>query len=101
MQLNSVPTLTDLTRQERLDLWMRRTGTTFVLLGEICGIHANCVTSHLRADTMPVRHHAALVAAGMPLELLPDPQDQKPGPKPKQVGESSDSHERKDSASAA
>jgi len=99
MQLNSVPTPIDLTRQECLDLWMRRTGFTFVRLGEICGIHANCVTQHLRAETMPVRHHAALLAAGVPLELLPLALDQKPGPKPKQV--SSDSHERKDSVSAA
>lgn len=83
MQLGSVPTLSDLTRQERLDIWMRRGGVTFVRLGEICGVHANCAAKLLRQETLPVRHHAALLAAGVPLELLPEALDQKPGPKPK------------------
>jgi len=107
MQLPSVTSLTPVTRQERLELWMRRSAITFLRLGEICGISGVVMSQHLRAETMPVRHHAALLAAGMPAELLPGAQDQKPGPKPKAERDASradvspDSHGSQATPSAA
>jgi hypothetical protein len=82
--MQSLPAVTPetLTRQESLALWMRRTTTTFVSLAEGSGVTGAQMGRLCSQDTMPVRHHAHLLAQGVPAELLPRPEDQKPGRKP-------------------
>ncbi|MBG3875569.1 XRE family transcriptional regulator [Desulfovibrio oxamicus] len=83
MQSGIAPTLTELSRQEKLRLWMDRTGATFLGLSAGVGINPAVLGRQCKQDTMPARNHRALVAQGVPAELLPIPLDQRPGPKPR------------------
>jgi len=47
------------------------------------GISGNAVSKLCDQDTMPVHRHKQLRNLGVPAELLPEPMDLKPGPKPK------------------
>lgn len=81
--MSSEITVTHLSRREKLEVWMRREGVTFVALGRHCGVTPYNVAKLLRQETMPVRRHEQLAAFGVPAELLPAPLDIKPGPKPR------------------
>jgi len=83
MQLGIAPTLTELSRQEKLRLWMERAGVTFISLALGVGINPAVLGRQCKQDTMPARNHSALLAQGVPAELLPVPLDQRPGPKPR------------------
>lgn len=85
MELYTAPNLTPLTRQETLWLWMRRNNHTFVALAKHVGMTGNGMAKLLDQDTMPVRHHSALLGYGVPEALLPAPCDVKPGPKSKAI----------------
>lgn len=74
-------TLESLTRQERLLVWLRRSGISCVELGEKLGISKSGVSRYFRGDTMPSRHVQKLIDLGIPAELLPAPED-KPRGKP-------------------
>lgn len=62
----------ELTRQERLTVWMRRAGTS----GAKLGIYANVTTitacRWLRADALPWHKVQVLRDFGVPEELLPE-----------------------------
>lgn len=83
MQLAQDVTTEPITRQEALRRWMRRTGTTFVALAEGAGVTGAQMSKLCGQETMPVRHHSHLVKKGVPSALLPRPEDQRPGPKPR------------------
>lgn len=83
MQLAQDVTTEPITRQEALRRWMRRTRTTFVALAEGSNVTGAQMSKLCGQETMPVRHHHHLVAHGVPAALLPRPEDQRPGPKPR------------------
>lgn len=74
--------LPELTRDEKREIWLRRTGNTLKLLAGVAGVSVSTLSLNIRNNTMPVRQHETLVAYGVPPQILPDPMDQKPGPKP-------------------
>jgi len=80
-------TYLDLTRQERLEIWMRRKGLTYTKIGQQLGVAKWAASRMLQAETMPPHHHKRLAGHVIPLDLLPEPVYQKPGPKPKPQGE--------------
>ncbi len=82
MESTSQVTPIELTRQERLELHMRRSGLTYRKLGAMTGITGQSAARHLRAETIPPHHHEAWVTV-LPAELLPAPAWIKPGPKAK------------------
>lgn len=69
----SFNSLADLTRDEKREIWMRRTGHTVTLLAAVVGVVPNVLSRYLRSEDMPAAHHAALVAYGVPPEVLPKP----------------------------
>lgn len=85
MQSPIAPNLIPVNRQEALLLWMRRTGQTYVRLAGEMGLTGNAVSKLLGQDTMPTHRHSQLLELGVPQELLPQPMDLKPGPKPRTV----------------
>ncbi len=87
MRLPISPNLTSLTRQEALRLWLSRNGLSFSELGRRLGVTPNSVSKLCDQETMPVRRHAQLLEQGLPAELLPRPEDIKPGPRPRDVHE--------------
>ncbi len=92
MQSMKPVTLIDLTRQERLEIEMRRKGLTFKRLGELAGMTGVNAAKHLKSSTIPPRHHAVWSTV-LPEDLLPAPVHQKPGPKPKATNSPSDQSE--------
>lgn len=79
--------LTELSRQEKLRLWMSRNRWTYARLARSLDITSNAVAKLCNQSTMPVRRHAQIVTLGVPAELLPQPLDVKPGPKPRKLAE--------------
>lgn len=75
--------LPDLTREEKREIWLRRTGYTLKILAQVAGVSLTTLSLHMRNKTMPVRQHETLVAFGVPPEILPEPLDKKSGPKPR------------------
>lgn len=87
MQSPIAPNLIPVNRQEALLLWMRRTSQTYVRLAGEMGLTGNAVSKLLSQETMPTHRHRQLLDLGVPEELLPQPMDIKPGPKPRTVHE--------------
>lgn len=56
---------------------------TFRAVGEALGVKTQSAHNLLKADTIPTRHHKKLVALGVPVDLLPEPEDKPRGPQPK------------------
>jgi hypothetical protein len=84
MSENSSPnSLALLSRKEKLEIWKMRTGRTALELAAILGIANSVFSQMIHGETMPVKHHQALIAAGVPEDCLPLPEDKKPGPKPR------------------
>lgn len=73
----------DLTVDEKRDIWIKRSEFTLNSLAEAAGVSASVLSRSMRNETMPTKQHAALLALGMPVNLLPRPEDKKTGPKPK------------------
>lgn len=73
--------LPQLTKDEKREIFTKRQGWTLPLLANVAEISASVLSRHLRNKTMPTISHAKLVAFGMPAELLPEPKDNKSGPK--------------------
>lgn len=86
-QLEFVLTLTEAPRIEKLKLFMRmqKPPLSFVSLSKQLGISSAALGRHCANDTMPVNQHSHLIDKGIPENLLPKPEDRKPGPKPKIV----------------
>lgn len=75
---------TDLTRQERLLIWLRRAGITNVDIARKIGVSSSMsVTRWFNAESIPTRRHRQLVDFGIPAELLPPALDITPGPRPR------------------
>ena len=73
----------DLDRHTALRLWLMISRNTITALAARIGISQGALSWGLKKDTMPVDSHKILVEAGVPVELLPRPEDVRPGPKPK------------------
>lgn len=70
-----------LTRKERLRIWMMRNGLTFLGIARQLGETRHSVTAWLTIrDTIPVRRRKQLERFGIPEDLLPPGLDRHPGP---------------------
>lgn len=78
--------LSELSPDEKREIWIKRNGLTVKTLAEVAGVTASTFSRTLRKPTMPVEQHRSLVNFGVPPDLLPTPFDQKPGPKPRGLG---------------
>lgn len=78
----SQPTLT---RQECLYLYLRREKVSLAALARAMGISRARVHGLLRAERAPSKRVQQLVALGLPRDLLPVPEDLRPGPKPRNL----------------
>ena len=78
----SFSNLSDLTMDEKREIWLKRNGCTVKRLAEVAGVTVSVLSRTLRNPTMPVAQHQALVQLGIPSEFLPQPLDKKPGPRP-------------------
>ena len=85
MQFPIASNLTLVNRQEALLLWMHRAGQTYTRMGAALDVTPNAVSKLLGNETIPVQRHKQFLALGVPEELLPQPLDIKPGPKPRTV----------------
>ncbi len=83
MEFTSNTNLTQLNRQEALELWKRRNGLSFAEMGRRIGLTGEQVSNLCGSETMPPHRHLQLLGLGIPAELLPPPLYRKPGPKPK------------------
>lgn len=71
-------------RRQGLHIWLIQNELTFTALAECIGIRLPTLDAHLKNPTIPVEHHRKLVETfNVPPELLPEPRDLRPGPKPK------------------
>lgn len=86
MQSISDIILADLSRVEKLKIWMIRAGVSYKALARQIGLTGSALGRICAQDTIPTRHHAALLRLGVPVEFLPQPKDLKSGPKPKSSG---------------
>ena len=74
----------ELTRQERLHLWFRRSGLSQAEVARRLGISAGAFGRWLRAERLSVRNVAMMREIGMPEDLLPLAQDVRPGRRKRQ-----------------
>lgn len=79
----STETITELSRVEKLQVWMTRNGQTFRSLGREIDMSGSCLGRLLRGESMPSWRHRQLLDLGVPEALLPPALDIKPGPKPR------------------
>lgn len=75
--------IADLTRDEKREIWLKRSGHTQAQLADVVGVVPNVLSRYLRAASMQVDHQKALVAFGVPEELLPPPEAKRPGRPPR------------------
>lgn len=72
---NTIPvTQSELTRQERLLIWMRRTGKTNVMLAQFAGVSCMAVGRWMKQEALPWHRVQILRDFGIPEELLPTAQ---------------------------
>lgn len=83
MQSSIAINLTELSRQEKLRLWMARAGVRFVDMAVALDVTPAAIGKLCKQATMPEHRHRALVAFGVPADLLPAPLNIKGGPKPR------------------
>lgn len=83
MQSTEKLSQTPLTRQERLLVWMRRKKLTNADIARRLEVGNATVRAWFEAESIPQWRHDALVALGIPAELLPPGQNIAPGPKRK------------------
>ena len=84
--------IADLTRSEKLEISMKRSGVTYVDVANAIGVSRSAIVKMLRADSIPTYRHAQLVQVGIPSQLLPPARDIAPGPKRKESSEDSESN---------
>lgn len=75
-------TRNDLTRQERLSVWLKRNKLSASKIGQKIGVSAQYSWRILRAERAPVARVEQLRALGIPDSLLPRAEDVPPGNKP-------------------
>lgn len=81
MEMALHQTLIEVTRHDKLVLWLKKNGLDFAKLGKAIGITRVSVGRLCRSETIPVRRHKQLTALGVPADLLPEPLDLNPGPR--------------------
>lgn len=81
MQLIEILPRIEPTRQELLQLWLKRKGIQQGDIASALNTGKNTVSRWLRAETIPTWRHQQMLDFGIPQELLPTPLDIAPGPK--------------------
>lgn len=71
----------ELTRLERLIIWLRRNDMNFSRIGELLGITRMSAGRLCKAERIPSERHRELVQLGIPIDLLPPAEDVRRGPK--------------------
>lgn len=74
----------DLTRQDRLHLWVRKSPWSQNDLARQIGVRPITISRWLRADRLPSWRVQQLRDLGIPEDLLPLAEDVSPGPKPRE-----------------
>lgn len=74
---------TELTRQERLKLWMWKTSFNQAELARCLGVSKSTVGYWIRAERLPSWRVRQMREFGIPEDLLPFAKDIPSGPKPK------------------
>ena len=75
--------LPQLSRDEKLQIWLRRNGKTYMELAFVAGVKKAAFSLRLSEGNLTSEQHRRLVEYGVPAEILPPAIDKKPGPKPK------------------
>lgn len=81
MNLMPITDSVELTRLERLLIWMRRNRINFSEIGESLGITRMSAGRLCKAERISSSRHRELAQLGIPVELLPLAKDVKRGPK--------------------
>ena len=76
-----MPEYIELSRLERLIIWMRRNNINFSEIGESLGITRMSAGRLCKAERSPSSRHRELVQLGIPTDLLPPAEDVRRGPK--------------------
>lgn len=74
--------LSELTPEEKRQIYFMRTGHTQDSLAELACVSAVSMNRYCRTGEMPEHRHAALVRAGIPPEILPAPVPYRIGTQP-------------------
>lgn len=82
MQSVELVTQTDLTRQERLKVWLWRNNLPQAAIARKLGVAKATVGYWIRAEHLPTERVAMLRELGIPAELLPEARDLPSGPRP-------------------
>ena len=78
-------------RREALRIWLfaNRRSVTLTSLAALLGVTHGALSQALGKERMSTRDHGILLAAGIPPNLLPRPEDVRPGPKQGRKGAAS------------
>jgi hypothetical protein len=76
-------TLSLLNRKEKFEIWKLRANCTCNNLAAILGMSQGAFSKMMANESIPTAHHRSLLAAGVPVDCLPPPEDKKRGPKPR------------------
>lgn len=79
MTMKTAITYEELTRQERLLIWLRRANLNNAQIAEALNVSAIAISRWFRAESIPSWRHRQLVDFGIPAELLPPAVDKAPG----------------------
>lgn len=84
--VQSIPELVaDLSRTEKLELFLSRTSNSYAALGRELNINRSHVRGLLVSDSISTNYYAKFLAVGLPAELLPSPVLRKRGRPPKRT----------------
>ena len=75
--------LSELTREEKLLVWMKRNQESFVTIAKKMHLTRRSIDYLLTSETISPIRHAQLIKIGLPESLLPPPVYKKPGRSPR------------------
>jgi hypothetical protein len=75
--------LSELTREEKLLVWMKRNQESFVTIAKKMHLTRRSIVYLLTSETISPIRHAQLIKIGLPESLLPPPVYKKPGRSPR------------------
>ncbi|WP_288229139.1 XRE family transcriptional regulator [uncultured Desulfovibrio sp.] len=70
-------------RPQQLRAWMKDKKVTDVFVAQFMDVSPQAVNKMLKRPTIRTDRHKVFVELGFPVELLPRPENLKPGPRPK------------------
>ena len=76
--------LSEIPRNEKLKLWLKIQNKSLRSIAQKVGLSQSTVAQHCANDTMPTRLYQHFISLGADPELLPEPLDRRPGPKPRE-----------------